>query len=197
MMEDRIDRIQRFARMWWQSRAEGKKSQEYMALALGVSKKTIQNWEKGMSAPDLFQGAEWFRILGLNPLRYFSEFLYPDMTGDSDSEKDATLAAEALHSIIDGLSGEEQRDLLYMLTGSHGSTRRGVLEMMTAYCHISLAARVGVARQVMEQYEMASANDALVCPEEKQPVLSVLEESINTAKQAVCEGKTHYNLQKD
>lgn len=196
-MEDRIDRIQRFARMWWQSRAEGRKSQEYMALALGVSKKTIQNWEKGMSAPDLFQGAEWFRVLGLNPLRYFSGFLYPDMTGNTDSEKEATVTSEALHSIIDSLSTDEQKDLLFMLTGSHGSTRRGVLEMMTAYCHISLGSRVGVARQVLEQYQMASANDALVCPDERQPAVALLETSIDAAKQAVCEGKTHYSLVKD
>ena len=41
--EPRIDRVKRFSKIWWQSRADMQKSQEFMALSLGVSKKTIQN----------------------------------------------------------------------------------------------------------------------------------------------------------
>lgn len=44
--ESRIERVKRFAKIWWKSRADAGKSQEFMALSLGVSKKTIQNWEK-------------------------------------------------------------------------------------------------------------------------------------------------------
>ena len=82
MEDSRIDRITRFSKIWWQSRADAEKSQEFMALGLGVSKKTVQNWEKGISAPDLFQGSEWFRILGLNPLPYYLAFLFPELFGD-------------------------------------------------------------------------------------------------------------------
>ena len=84
MEDSRIDRITRFSKIWWQSRADAEKSQEFMALGLGVSKKTVQNWEKGISAPDLFQGSEWFRILGLNPLPYYLAFLFPELFGDID-----------------------------------------------------------------------------------------------------------------
>ena len=64
------ERAKRFALMFSKSRAKMKKSQEFMALGLGVSKKTIQNWENGTSSPTFFQSSEWFRILGLNPMPY-------------------------------------------------------------------------------------------------------------------------------
>lgn len=52
--ESRIERAKRFAKVWWKSRDDVGKSQEFMALSMGVSKKTIQNWEKGLSSPNLF-----------------------------------------------------------------------------------------------------------------------------------------------
>ena len=42
---ERKERADRFAKIWWKSRANMGVSQEYMALGLGVSRKTIQNWE--------------------------------------------------------------------------------------------------------------------------------------------------------
>lgn len=49
--DNKSDRVKRFAQIWSLSRADTGKTQEYMANGLGVSKKTIQNWEKGASAP--------------------------------------------------------------------------------------------------------------------------------------------------
>ena len=100
MEESRIDRVNRFSKIWWQSRADAKKSQEYMALSLGVSKKTIQNWEKGTSSPDLFQGCEWFRVLGLNPMPYYLAFLYPDTFGTPQAFDNEDAVEKALILLI-------------------------------------------------------------------------------------------------
>ena len=75
--ESKSERNKRFAKIWSLSRSDAGKTQEYMASGLGVSKKTIQNWEKGVSAPDLYEGSEWFRVLGSNPMPYYLAFLYP------------------------------------------------------------------------------------------------------------------------
>ena len=99
-METRIERAKRFSKIWWQSRADSGKSQEYMALGLGVSKKTIQNWEKGITSPDLFQSSEWFRLLGLNPLHYYLEFLYPDAFAHFLKADDPDAAAQIAEAII-------------------------------------------------------------------------------------------------
>ena len=92
--ETTTERAQRFAKIWEQSRADAGKTQDYMAKGLGVPRKTIQNWEKGETAPDLFMGSEWFRVLGINPLPYYLSFVYPEKfegvePGDSDEIIDA------------------------------------------------------------------------------------------------------------
>ena len=93
-----------------------------MALGLGVSKKTVQNWEKGISTPDLFQGSEWFRILGLNPLPYYLAFLYPDLFGDISPSKSDEELDLALHRLIDQATPMEKRQLLFLMAGKHGSS---------------------------------------------------------------------------
>ena len=40
-METRLETAKRFSKIWWKSRADGKKSQEYMALSIGVSKRVL------------------------------------------------------------------------------------------------------------------------------------------------------------
>lgn len=62
-----IERQKRFSRIWSTSRANAGKTQEFMANGLGISKKTVQNWESGITSPDLFMGSEWFHVLGINP----------------------------------------------------------------------------------------------------------------------------------
>lgn len=99
--DSRIARVSRFSRIWWKSRADAGLSQEEMAIGLGVSKKTIQNWEKGISAPDLFQGSEWFRLLGLNPMPYYLEFVYPTLFSDFSPDKsDAEIEDALIHLIV-------------------------------------------------------------------------------------------------
>ena len=114
--EARIDRVKRFSKIWWQSRADSQKSQEYMALSLGVSKKTIQNWEKGVSAPDLFQGCEWFRVLGLNPMPYYLAFLFPDIFGTPHAFENDRNIEQALSLLIEQSSSMEKRQLLFLMT---------------------------------------------------------------------------------
>ena len=109
--ESRVDQAKRFAKIWWQSSADADKSQEYMALGIGVSKKTIQNWEKGVSSPDLFQSIEWFRLLAQNPLHYYLEFLYPSLFESEDCLEEGK-TDEALLVLIKPASLKEKQQLL-------------------------------------------------------------------------------------
>lgn len=182
--ESRIERTQRFAKIWWQSRADAAKSQEFMALGLGVSKKTIQNWEKGISSPDLFQGSEWFRLLGLNPMPYYVSFLYPNLFKGFDPADNARIE-EALLFLIQQSTQMEKRELLFLMTGAHGSSWYSLLQMFTAHCHTSMQARVSTARMVLENYEMEKATSQLVCPDNVQPDLALLENAIARGRRAV------------
>ena len=143
--DSRIARVSRFSRIWWKSRADAGLSQEEMAIGLGVSKKTIQNWEKGISAPDLFQGSEWFRLLGLNPMPYYLEFVYPTLFSDFSPDKSDAEIEDALIHLIRQASPKEKRELLFLMAGKHGSSWFALLQMFTAHCHTSMQCRVSTA----------------------------------------------------
>ena len=183
--ESRIDRVKRFSKIWWQSRADAKKSQEYMALSLGVSKKTIQNWEKGTSSPDLFQGCEWFRVLGLNPMPYYLAFLYPDTFGTPQAFDNEDAVEKALILLIRQSSAAEKKELLFLMSGHHGSSWHSLLQMFTAHCHCSLRSRVTAARTILENYEMDKACGAMVCPDNVQPDMKMLHHAVEEGKQSV------------
>ena len=186
------DRVQRFAKIWSLSRSDAGKTQEFMANGLGVSKKTIQNWEKGASAPDLFEGSEWFRVLGTNPLPYYLAFLYPWLFDgiipeDNDEEID-----QALLFLVKNMTQVEKRQMLYLMAGRHGSPWYSLLQLFTAHCHCSLRSRVTAARTILENYEMDQASGTSVCPDNIQPDMKMLHHAVEEGKQSVFNQLTGY-----
>lgn len=113
--ESKSDRNKRFARIWSLSRSDAGKTQEFMANGLGVSKKTIQNWEKGASAPDLYEGSEWFRVLGTNPMPYYLAFLYPWLFDGIKPEDDDQEIEQALLFLVKNMTSVEKREMLYLI----------------------------------------------------------------------------------
>lgn len=192
--EPRIERVQRFSKIWWQSRADAGKSQEFLALGLGVSKKTIQNWEKGISSPDFFQGNEWFRLLGLNPIPYYLSFLYPALFDLTTTTEDDKKVEDTLIQLIEKSTIIEKRELLYIMTGKHGSSWYVLLQMLTAYCHTSMQSRVSAARLILENYEMEEDLGNLVCTNQIKPDLNMLSHAIGQCKQAVKNKEQGYTM---
>lgn len=191
-MENREERAERFARIWWQSRMDAKKSQEYMALSMGVSKRTIQNWERGVTAPDMLQSIEWFQVLGLNPNHYFMYFFYPYLQVVKDNEEEERALEKSLAFCISNMSVAEKKQMLYLMTGNHGSSWYSLLQMFTAHAHTSMRSRVAAARIIAENYEMEDSTGNLVCPEEAPPDMEVLNRAISQGKQAAQDGKSGY-----
>ena len=175
----------RFAQIWSSSRADAGKTQEYMAQGLGVSKKTVQNWENGITAPDFFAGSKWFQVLGLNPVPYYLSYLFPDLfDGISPGDADEDIN-QALMSLIVNLTPVEKRQLLFLMAGRHGSSWYSLLQMFTAHCHTTMQSRVNVARTVMDNYEMEAATGKLVCPENVAPDIQVLKNAVEAGKESV------------
>lgn len=183
--ESKAERSKRFARIWSLSRSDAGKTQEYMASGLGVSKKTIQNWEKGASSPDLFEGSEWFRVLGTNPLPYYLAFLYPWLFDGIKPESDDAEIEQALMFLVKNMTTLEKREMLYLMAGRHGSPWYSLLQMFTAHCHSSLRSRVTAARSILENYEMDEACNSLVCPDNIRPDLRMLRHAVEEGKQSV------------
>lgn len=193
-MESRVERATRFSKIWWQSRADSGKSQEFMALGLGVSKKTIQNWEKGITSPDLFQSVEWFRLLGLNPLHYYLEFLYPEAFEPNHSETDRPIE-EMLIQLIKQTSTLEKKQLLFLMTGQHGSSWYALLQLLTAHCHTSMQSRAAAARLILDNFDVEFNNNKLVCPNDVKPDIKVLQKAILQGKNAAKNNEQGYTTQ--
>lgn len=183
---------ERFAKMWRTSRESVGKSQDYMAKALGVSKKTVQNWEAGTSCPSQQKGFEWFIVLGVQPMPYYLDILYPNEFGRLSPESSDMDITIALLTLISNLTGEQKRKLLYALTGRHGSSPICVLEMLTAYLQTPLDYRLNVASSVAVNYEISEAKGMLVRPDSIQPDMELLHLAIKKGREAVIEGKGSY-----
>lgn len=194
-METRLETAERFSKIWWKSRADGKKSQEYMALSIGVSKKTIQNWEKGISSPDLFQSTEWFKALGLNPITYYLEFLFPDISKQLKDSKGSKELDDLLCDFIKAMDDNEKSSLIYILMGGHGGSYRGIVELMCAYSHLPLNERCVIANVIKESYNMHKDTNTLICKDDKLPFMDLLDKAIDSSKKSIIEGKNGYTIQ--
>lgn len=191
--ENRAERAKKFAMIWSRSRTYAGKSQEYMALGLGVSKKTIQNWEKGISSPSFFQGTEWFHLLGMNPLPYYYDFLF-SRDDDAKNSPEAKHATEALTLLIEQLPLKAQQELIFMLSGEHGSSPYSVLQLITAHLQSPLKDRVAHAYVILQDYEMEKELGQLAVPDAVQPDLDVLRKAINEGKQSAMVHGTGYTI---
>ena len=195
---DRFDINERFAKMWRKSRDEAGKSQEFMARSLGVSKKTVQNWEAGTSCPSQEKGFEWFQVLGIQPLPYYLELIYPDEFCQLSFDDSDQMIEDALITIIKNLPSGSKRKLLYLLYGNHGSSPLAMLELITAHLQTPLRARLNVAEIVRTNYEIADAMGILAQPDHIQPDVDVLNHAFLCGKDAVKQGLRAYtSMMKD
>lgn len=186
---NRIEINERFANMWRTSRENAGKSQDYMAKALGVSKKTIQNWEAGTSCPSQAKGFEWFVVLDQHPMPYYLNLVYPD----KDFEKsDSPNIDTALSLVIRDLPAEAKSKLLYMLTGAHGSSPLAMLELINAHLQSPLRDRINIAQSVKTNYELAQYEGRIIRPDLIQPDIEFLNQAIDYGKDAIRKNKETY-----
>lgn len=194
MEESRLERIKRFALMHAMVRDKAGKSQEYMAAELCVSKKTIQNWEKGVSSPSFFQSLEWFRVLNVNPFPHYLMIVFPDAFFGLDSNSADNKIEDAFEALMDNISINTKRALLYLFYGEHGSSSNAVLQMMLAHLHTPMKDRIAPASIIATMYEMEKELGNLICPENIQPDLDVLNEAIYQGKASAIKNENAYGM---
>lgn len=174
------------------TRNESGQSQEYMASELGVTRRTIVNWESGVSEPSIGQTIDWFKLVHKNPLPYLLQCTYPDMDGISHNDEDSRILA-SLMQIINDLPAEGVRQLMYLFFGNHGSSPRAVLQMITAHLQTPMKDRITHGQLIATNYELAMRTDTLSRPEHIQPDLNYLNAAISTAKNAVEKNAKEYS----
>ncbi|MGD6877820.1 helix-turn-helix transcriptional regulator [Bacillus infantis] len=192
MEERRSERVARVAQMFSSSRYDAGKSQEYMAAELGVSKKTIQNWEKGVSSPSMFQFAEWFRCLSLNPMPYLLNMLYPGLYDDMNNSDENI--EETFRSLCDEIPISDKKAWIFIYTGKHGSSAHSLIQLLLAHLHTPLTTRVTQADAISSTYELHRDLGTLICPDDIMPDVDDLEKSRKKARVAVMNKEYGYSI---
>lgn len=180
-----------FAEMWRRSRYDAGRSQDWIAKELGVSKKTVQNWEAGISSPSQIMGFRWFQALGLPALPYYLGLLYPEEFKDIRPTDDESRINAALIRFVGENGMRTKRQLLYMCYGDHGSSISGLLELITAYLQLPLACRAAIATTIAASYELAGLD---VDSGHISPDASLLRRAIDAAMAAAKEDKQSYGV---
>ena len=81
------------AQIHMDARKQAHKSQEYMAQSLGVARRTVQNWEKGTSTPTLDESIAWFRVLGMDPMPFYEQYIHGTEVSEEELEANQVLNA--------------------------------------------------------------------------------------------------------
>lgn len=166
-------------------------SQENMALELGIARKTVQNWEKGISAPSIDQAMEWFKVLKISPLPYLFQYVHPEMENISHKDEDEKLR-NSLITLINELPPEGVRQLLYLFYGDHGSSPRAVLNLMTAHLQTPMKDRVLTSNVVLKNYEIAKKKNQVTSMEHIHPNVELLKSAIQKGEDAVIDDRDTY-----
>lgn len=178
-MDNELNRISKALK---DARVRAKVSQETMAEELMVARKTIQNWEHGVSFPDLEQGFGWFRVLGISPLPFLFQYVFPSMENLSANASDEELRAALFH-LIEDMPMEGVRQLLYLFYGKHGNSPRAVMNMVTAHLQSPIPNRIAHGALILKDYELAKKMGIISHPEHVQPNIEMLKDDIAKAEE--------------
>lgn len=186
-METRGERARRMGQLLAKARYDAGFTQQNMSLEMGIAMKTIHNWESGASSPTLFQTMEWFRTLGLNPTPYFLRYIHPELYAKEVGNVD-----EKLNVAISQLSDSEKEQVLYILSGNHGSSIHALIQLTLAHIQTSLRSRCASAAIVLQSYQFEQRLGMLVAPDEPQPNIEVLRKAIQDGTESVYRNERSY-----
>lgn len=142
----------RCAKLMREARQRHNVSQMFIADSLNITRKTVQNWENGATAPTVPQVIAWFTLLGESPMPAFLSYMYPDTTFTA---KDSFSASDCFYNNFRHLTSEAIDMLGYICKGKHGSSPHALLNLITAYCHLPLRCKIQTSGSIVDQYRIA------------------------------------------
>lgn len=192
-MNNDIHRAIKMASMLKKSREAFKKTQDYMAIGLNVSKNTIINWEKGTSRPDIFQLCDWFDLLGVNATTYIFQITSPKEIPDIKPNDDYEVLLNSFIEISKSISDERLRQKIYQEYGPHGSDPDSLDQLFNAYLHLPIEDRTIIANLILNVFNMCEAKNELISTNYPMPNIDTLKNSIHLGTQAAIKGNFGYS----
>lgn len=93
----------------------------------------------------------------------------------------------------ENLTAEDKLALVYIYSGSHGSSPASVIQLTLAHLCNPLGARISVAEHIVEDYKLKLLNNEIEAPEEFRPNMAMLERAIEAAKESYIDGRKGYS----
>lgn len=161
-------------------------SRREFAGRVGVSEKTIQNWETAVSVPDMEQLEAIAKAADCDPAVFLEIYRNPENSGEDGQRK-------LLHKWLDANGDERTVQILSFLhLTKTGSDKLAQLELFCAYNQLPLYDRQNIARTIAHCYQIAAERGELAAPGDCVPVMAYLLDAIQSGTQAVKEGKETY-----
>ena len=179
------------SKMLIESRTTANKSQDELSDTLCVSKRTVQNWESGISCPDIIDFCRWFEYLQEEPISYILDLLLPAEKHRQDEAQRINLI-NAIRKLAIDLDTPELEQLYFIAGETHGSSFKSLLHLFSAHCHTSMKSRVSTARLISQNFELDKALNELVTPDVAIPDFSMLVASITGGESAVANHQKNY-----
>lgn len=156
-----------------------------LASALGVSERTIKNWEDGISKPD----ADLF----LQMFDACNQHLVNAMWASDSAELflDDTVSYEEIRQRLIAMIRSQTTDamnckLLYNLSADHGSDAEAQLNLCTAYNHLSMEDKYDICKLIVERYKLRSEQHRLIRTEYNvTPDLDYLEKELAKVRKEI------------
>lgn len=186
-----IEDAKRLASMLLIARKKSGLSQEEMAMALGVSKNTIYNFEKGTSCPTLTQLMSWYNAAEINPTRDILHYCNPDEFFDIEEESTVDLK-DSLHALIEELSLEQQKGIMYLLCGSYRGDPLAMIQLFIAHAHLPIDYRFSIAKTICETYKLCEHAGTLRETDKIMPNIHALENAIEKGRNAAINKQDGY-----
>lgn len=180
------DLTEKISDMFRLSRASAGKSQEYMAKALHVSKRTIQNWENGSCVPNIISTYNWFNVLCIPPQPYFLNLLYPDIDNRNfnNSKKNENIKSDLIR-IISDMPPNILYELHFILSGTYGSSPATQIDSMAANLQTPPSDQLKVLQNVITNYQIAESLGNLTDESAVRPSVNNMKEIFQRAMTAV------------
>lgn len=189
---NKCETMDSISEMFKQSRIASGKSQDWVAKKLGVSKKSVQNWENGMSIPNLLVTFEWFDVVGVPMYPYFMNVLHPLEIADIKPTTEEAKLRKALDVYVREMPSSLLQELLFLFFGKHGSSPNGLIDTICAYLHLPLSMRIVIAESIDTAYELCESNNLLVCNDDVKPDINRIKTFVESAKTSAKNGKQSY-----
>lgn len=184
---------ERFAMLLVVSREESGLSQLDVSKKMGVSRRTVQNWELGYSAPDGPQLMQWFHACDANPMRYLLWYEYPELFDGLKLDADIETMRRVVISYFMHATLPEIAGLLYIYGGRHGSDPIAAMQEAIANLHTPLENRVSVCQLIVSNYKIAQATGKDPQPGILQPNIELLEKALTEGHKAAMLGHKAYS----